>query len=113
MEKAFNGLDRIELFAQELLSQISSGKTEPVSKIIAEMEKKNVVHYLYNKYKADWFLSLDDNCPYNVDDWEEKYYQFSYLTENDARRKLGIRNEDDGLLLLVSLTFEALREVLY
>lgn len=26
MAKAFNGLDRIDLFAQELLSQISSGK---------------------------------------------------------------------------------------
>lgn len=113
MEKASNGLERIDLFAQELLSQISSGKTEPVSKIIEEMEKKNVVHYLYAKYKDNWFLSLDENCPYNVDDWEEKYYQFSYITENDARRKWGICNEDDGLLLLVSLTFEALREVLH
>ena len=113
MEKAFNGLERIDLFAQELLSQISSGKTEPVSKIIEEMEKKNVVHYLYAKYKDNWFLSLDENCPYNVDDWEEKYYQFSYITENDARRKWGSCNEDDGLLLLVSLTFEALREVLH
>ena len=113
MEKDHNGLDRIDLFAQELLAQVSSGKTETVTKIIEEMEKKNVVRYLYNKYRGDWFLSLDDNCPYNVDDWEEKYYQYSYITENDARRKWGICNEEDGLLLLVSLTFEALREILH
>lgn len=113
MEKAFNGLERIELFAQEIISQISLGRKESVSTIIQQMENKNVVHYLYNKYNDTWFLSLDDNCPYNIGDWEETYYQFSYMTERDARRKLGIRNEDEGLLLLVSLTFEALREVLY
>ena len=39
MEKMFNGVERMDLFAQELLSQISSGKTETVSKIIEEMEK--------------------------------------------------------------------------
>ena len=109
MEKTFNGLERIDLFAQEIISQISLGKKESVNEIIKQMENKNVVRYLYNKYKEDWFLSLDENCPYNVDDWEE----FSYITENDARRKWGIRNEDEGLLLLVSLTFEALREVLH
>ena len=109
MIKEFTGMD---LFAQAILSQISSGKTESVSTIIEKMEKKNIVHYLYNKYKDDCFLSLDDSCPYNVDAWEETYYSFSYITENDARRKWGICNEDDGLLLLVSLTFEALRDVL-
>ena len=113
MEKMFNGVERMDLFAQELLSQISSGKTETVSKIIEEMEKKNVVRYLYSKYKDEWFLSLDDDCPYNVDDWEEKYHQFSYIDTSDARRKWGVCNENDGLLLLVSLTFEALREVLH
>ncbi|MBU5462455.1 hypothetical protein [Lachnoclostridium sp. MSJ-17] len=113
MAKAFNGLERIDLFAQEIISQISLGRKESVNEIIKQMENKTVVRYLYNKYKDDWFLSLDDDCPYNVDDWEEKYYLFSYITENDARRKWGIRNEDEGLLLLVSLTFEALREVLH
>ena len=113
MEKTLNGLERIDLFAQEIIKKIKKRKKESVNEIIKQMENKNVVRYLYNKYKEDWFLSLDENCPYNVDDWEEKYSQFSYITENDARRKWGIRNEDEGLLLLVSLTFEALREVLH
>lgn len=113
MSKMFNGLERIDLFAQEVISQISLGKKESVNKIIEEMGNKNVVHYLFNKYKDDWFLSLDENCPYNVDDWEEKYSELAYISENDARRKWGIRNEDEGLLLLVTLTFEVLREVLH
>ena len=112
MSKKYNGLDRIDLFAQELIAHISTGKKEKISTIIEKMEKKNVVRYLYEKYKDDWFLSLDDKCPYNVDDWEEIYAKFSYVSEYDARRKWGISNEDDGLLFLVSLTFEALREII-
>jgi len=113
MTKVFSGLDRIDLFAQEILCQISSGKTETVEKIIEEIRKKNVVHYLYSKYQEDWFLSLDENCPYNIDDWEKKYSEYSYISEVDVFRKWGIRNQNDGLLFLVSLTFELLREVLY
>ena len=113
MGKIFTGWERMDLFAQEVLAQISAGKKETVSKIIEELEKKNVVHYLYSKYKDEWALSLDGDSPYSVDDWEEKYYQYSYISMDDARRKWGIQNEDDGLLLLVSLTFEVLREALY
>ena len=113
MDKAFNGLDRIDLFAQEIITQISLGHKETITKIVEEMDRKHVVRYLYEKYKNDWFLSLDDRCPYNVDDWEEIYSQYAYISSNDARRKWGIVNEEDGLLLLVSLTFEALREKLH
>ena len=56
MAKAFNGLERIDLFAQEIISQISLGRKESVNEIIKQMENKNVVRYLYNKYKDDWFL---------------------------------------------------------
>ena len=113
MDKAFNGLDRIDLFAQEIITQISLGHKETITQIVEEMDRKHVVRYLYEKYKDDWFLSLDDRCPYNVDDWEEIYSQYAYISSNDARRKWGIVNEEDGLLLLVSLTFEALREKLH
>ena len=109
LEKDFNGAERLELFGQEIISQISLGRTEPVEKILDEMGKKNVVRYLYNKYKDDWFLSLDDNCPYNVDDWEEIFNKYSYMSTYDVRRKLGIRNDDEGLLLILSLIFEELR----
>ena len=110
MGKPFTGAERIDLFAQELIAKISSGKTETISKVAEEMEAKNVVHYLFEKYRADWFLSLDGNCPYNVDDWEELYSQYSFIDAHYARRKFGIENENDGLLLLVSLTFDILRD---
>lgn len=113
MEKVFNGLERIGLFAQEIIAQISLGHKETVSRIVEEMGKKNIVRYLYEKYRDNWSLSLDDNDLYNVDDWEEIYSQYAYITNGDADRKWGIVDESDGLLLLVSLTFEALRERLY
>lgn len=111
MEKPFNGLERIDLFGQELVALISSGKTEPVKKIIDEMETKTVVHYLYNKYKDHYTMSLGEDSPYNVDDWEEIYHQFSDTTPEEAKHRWGIYNEDDGLLLLSTLTFEALRDM--
>lgn len=111
MEKTFNGLDRIGFFAQALISEISSGSNEYIDKIIKEMEKKNVVHYIFDKYKDNWLFSMGEQCPYNLDDWEEAFYQFSYITECDARRKWGICNENDGLLLLATLTLEILRNV--
>ena len=111
MNSELNGLDRIDLFAQGVISLISMGKTETIRKIVEEMEKKNVVCYLYNKYRDCFAIPFGGSSPYNVDAWEEKYYDYSYITENDARRKWGIVNENDGLLLLVSLTFEALRSV--
>lgn len=112
MDKKFNGLERIDVFAQEVLSLISKGKKESIGKIIEEIGKKNVVHYLWNKYKDSFSISYTDSH-YSVDDWEEAYYQFSYISEGDACRKWGICNENDGLLLLVSLTLEALRHVIH
>ena len=47
MEKIFNGPERINLLAQELISQISMGKKETVKDIIAQMGNKSVVRYLY------------------------------------------------------------------
>ena len=52
MDKAFNGLDRIDLFAQEIITQISLGHKETITKIVEEMDRKHVVRYLYEKYKG-------------------------------------------------------------
>ena len=40
MDKAFNGLDRIDLFAQEIITQISLGHKETITKIVEEMDTK-------------------------------------------------------------------------
>ena len=113
MEKPFNGLDRISLFAQELIALISQGKKESTTKIIREMENNNVVRYIYKKYKESFTMSLDKDSPYNIDDWEEAYHKFADETELDTKRRWGIYNEDDGLLLIVTITLEALRDLNY
>ena len=40
MEKDFNGAERLELFGQEIISQISLGRTEPVEKSLMKWERK-------------------------------------------------------------------------
>ena len=111
MENTAKDLDRLGLFAQAIIFEISAGNEESVDKIVEEMGKKNVVHYLMDKYQDNWLFSMREHCPYNIDGWEEVYSQYSYITENDARRKWGINNCNEGLLLLVTLTLEALRDV--
>lgn len=86
-------------------------KKESVEKILNEMTKKNVVHYLYGKYRDDWFFSMDDNCPYNIADWEKIFYESSYMTFGDVKRKLGVRHEDEGLLVILSLILEEPRHL--
>ena len=63
-----------------MIAQISLGRKETIGKIIKEIAKKHVVRYLYEKYCDNWFWALDDNCPYNVDDWEEFYSHYAYIT---------------------------------
>lgn len=114
MGNAFEGLERIELFGSELVILISSGKKETLDKIMLEIESKHVVQYVYEKYSESVFLYLGERTIYNIERWEAEYSKFDYLTRNDIRRKFGIDNDDDGLLFLVSLTFEILRdEVIY
>ena len=111
MENTTKNLDRIGFFAQAIIAEISAGNVESIDRIIEEMSNKNVVHYLMEKYQENWLFSMGNNCPYDIDGWEEVYSQYSYITENDARRKWGINNGNEGLLLLVTLTFEALRDI--
>lgn len=113
MDKPFNGLDRISLFGQELVALISMGKKENTSTIIKEMEKKNVVSYVYNKYIDHFTMSLGEDSPYSVDAWEAAYHQFADTDPYDVEHRWGIYHEEDGLLLLLTLTLEAMRDLNY
>ena len=103
MENGFSGADRLEALGQEMVCLVSLGKKESIEKILEEMTKKNVVHYLRDKYRDDWFPSLER---YNIDDWEEIFNGYSYLSAlsvADVKCELHISNENDGLLLILSL----------
>ena len=56
------------------------------------------------------FIPIDTIYKEDADIWEDEYHQrFAGTPISDAGSKWGIFNEDDGLLLLVSLSLEALR----
>lgn len=109
-----HGSDRLEMLGYDILALISDGQTESVNDIIAHFENKNVVNYLMSKYKGKLSL-ITENCPYNIDDWEELFEQDSYITfGHDVSRKFGLCNEEkDGLLLMVSLILEKVAQRKY
>lgn len=112
MERAFSGLSRIDTFAQRIIALISLGKKETISDIVQKMSDKKVIEYLITKYSTDIGFTVAD-FPYDIEAWENALNELSYITPNDADRKWGVVNENEGLLLLVSLILEVLRKELY
>ena len=106
--------DRIEMLGYDIMALISEGKTEPVNDIIKHFENSDVVHYLMGKYKDNMFL-INENCPYNLEDWEKVFEQYAYLTfGHDVRRKMGLINEEtDGLLLVLNVILQEVSERRY
>lgn len=99
--------DRLEMFGYDIMSLISLGESERVDDIISHFEDGDVVRYIMNKYKENMTF-VYEGCPYNINDWEEVFEQYSYMTYgHDVRRKMGlIDKEKDGLLLLLSIILD-------
>ena len=95
-------LKGIGLFALEVMHLISSGKKETLATVEEHFEKKDIVEYLSSKYKDEFFIVFDNSI---YDNEQINLYFFNYVgyIEGNERRKYGIMNEDDGLLLIVSL----------
>lgn len=109
MGKSYEGAGNIELLGYEIISLISKGKKETQTDVIQCMWESRIVKYLREKYKNEMmFLGTSDL--YNYDDWEKIFFQSSHYTQNDARKKLGIVNEEDGLLLLLQIVLEAVAQ---
>lgn len=99
--------DRLEMLAYDVLALISSGKKENVDTIIRHFEDGDIVHYLVNKYKGQMVL-VYENCPYDLDEWEKVFAQYSYLEfGHDVRGKMGYDNkESDGFLVLLNVIIQ-------
>ena len=99
--------DRIEMLGYDIMALISRGQVETVDDIIRHLWDGDIVHYLMEKYKDDMFL-IHEGCPYNLDDWEKVFAQYSYITFNsDVRRKMGFLNEEkDGLLVVMNIILQ-------
>lgn len=108
------GSDRIEMLGYDLLTVISEGKTESVDVVIKHLEDADLVHYLIDKYK-DFFSLAYEGCPYNLDEWEKVFEQYSYLTfGHDVSRKMGLCNQEkDGLLVVMNIILQEISERKY
>lgn len=115
MSSVFKCSERIEILGYEIYHLISIGKKESVDLLIEKLGESNIVHYLTDKYKdylANDFDSI--NSPYDIEEWEKVLEPFSYMTRgHDVTRKMGIMNEDDGLLMLSFIITEILAEQNY
>lgn len=108
------GSDRIEMLGYDLFEVISEGETESVDVVIKHLEDADLVHYLLDKYK-DHFSLVCEGCPYDLNEWEEVFKSYSYLTfGHDISRKMGIRNrEKDGLLVVMYIILQEVSERKY
>lgn len=106
MGKPFNGTERIQIFAFELIALIAQGKKETIEKIEEQITNENIVRYIRDKYRDDMTNTFEEDCPYNLDDWNKAFFGFSGYVEGNERRKWGIESKDDGLLLLLALAIE-------
>ncbi len=105
----FKGNERLEILGYELYHLISIGKKESVDDIINKISEGNVVHYISEKYKDEIASNLAGECPYDINEWEKVLEPYGYITRgHNVIRKMGIMNEDDGLLVLSFLILEEL-----
>ena len=104
----FKGNERIEMLGYDIIHLISAGYKENFNDIINQLDKGSLMTYLYNKYKGELaILTLDSSSPYDYNEWEKVLDEFSYMEfHHDAVRKMGIVNEDDGLLVLLSIILD-------
>ena len=106
MSKAFNDTDRLQLLGLEVIALISQGKIETIEDIEKHIDEGDLIHYIREKYHDDMFNTFEDDCPYNLDDWNKAFLGYSGYIQGNERRKYGICNDDEGLLLIVALVLD-------
>ncbi|MGL5480007.1 MAG: hypothetical protein ACRDCB_13260 [Clostridium sp.] len=106
----FKGNMGIKSLALEIIGLISRGRNETISAIEREIENNRIVHYINNKYCNEFTMVFDDRCPYDIEHWNVELGLFSDYVEGNESRKFGIVKEEDGLLLLLALLLELMRE---
>lgn len=102
----YTGVDRLELLGFEIIDLVSCGYKETISEIENQVESESIVQYIREKYKDNLSNTFSDNMPYNYADWNKALAKYSGWIRGRERRKYGIENEDDGLLLLLAFILE-------
>lgn len=106
----FEGLHGIKGLAFDVLALIANGEKETIKKIEEEIAKNNITNYLHEKYSENMMIPLGKDCIYDLKAWNENFLNYSGWVEGNESRKFGITNEDDGLLLLLGLIIDTLKD---
>lgn len=106
MEKL--GLGRLSIFGYELCCLMSQGRKETIQAVEGHICRGDLVEYIYNQHKEYMAIPFDPDCPYDLKLWDEAYSNYDGYVQGNEKRKFGILNEDDGLLLVASLPFDIL-----
>lgn len=72
MNKMFNGTERLQLFGLEIIALISQGKSETIEQIEQHIDAGNLIQYIRESNKDNMFNTFDDDCPYNLEDWNQR-----------------------------------------
>ena len=95
--------NELKLFAIEIVSLISQGCQEEVNVIEDHIDNRDIIEYLFCKY-GDRFSTMKDELPDSC--------LFVNL-EDKACLCYGIKKENDGLLLIVSIIIDLLNYPFY
>ena len=93
MNKMFNGTERLQLFGLEIIALISQGKSETIEQIEQHIDAGNLIQYIREKYKDNMFNTFDDDCPYNLEAWNQAFAGYSEYIQGNERSKFGIYND--------------------
>lgn len=95
-------LKGIGLFQLEVLHLISIGKKESIETIEKYIDEGNLIEYIFNKYRDEFFVVFDNEV-YDNEALNLYFQNYSGYIQGNESRKYGIMNETDGLLLIPAL----------
>ncbi len=95
-------LTGLGLFVLEIAALVSAGKSVTVEVIEKHIDDGDVIEFISEKFKES--LNIDfKNGIYDVAALNKYFSDYSGYINGNESRKYGIVNENDGLLLLISL----------
>ena len=98
-------LKGIGLFQMQILHLISIGKTEKMETIEQHMFNGDLIEYVFNKYRDDFYVPFDNNT-YDNKTLNSFFQNHVEGIEGNEDRKYGIINEEDGFLIILVIISE-------
>ncbi len=105
----FGKYDRINMFALEVVALISAGHKETISEVEKHMYDNDLVYFIYEKYEDSFETDFGRNSKYDIESYNQFFWDMSGYINGNESRKYGIINENDGLLLIIAVILDLLK----